>query len=82
MQANAPTLTPTLPLTVRVVPVEPYWTVRHRDGTGLFVMSQAGTLLFRVDQASGLIFAWDKRIGQEIAIPVRELFAGLFSGLT
>ena len=54
------------------------WAIRHRDGTGQFVVSDFDTLLCRVHAASGLIYLWDKKQNCEVAVQIRELFSALF----
>ena len=54
--------------------LERRWELRHRIGTGLFVVSEYGTLLFRVDLQAGTVYAFDKKAGAEVAISMRELF--------
>ena len=54
--------------------LERRWELRHRTGTGLFVVSEYGTLLFRVDLQAGVMYAFDKKAGAEVAVSMRELF--------
>ena len=54
------------------------WQLRHRDGTGQFIVSDFDTLLCRVHLASGLIYLWDKKQSCEVTVQIRELFSALF----
>ena len=62
------------------------WYLQQKSGTGMLLMVRhmlydgraAGYHLARVDQASGTIYLWDRRVGCEVAVSVRDLFPNLF----
>lgn len=50
-----------------------HWRLMYREGTGLFIVSQAGTLLFRIEPKKGMLFLWDRKVGKEISVKLNDL---------